>query len=124
MRGGPEAEAYDRRMSIHPIAESPFQREPSAELPVTWPRVVRVWWAIAWRSFLAIPLGGAVGCVIGFVLGFLGHFMGVGPSQVQWAIRLVTIPIGLILGVAVGLWATRAVLRKTFQDFRIALLSR
>jgi hypothetical protein len=106
------------------IGLSGTERYSQMELAVTWQRVLRVWWALAWRSFLAIPLGGALGCVVGFVMGFLGPLMHVDQGHVMFAIQLVTIPMGLAIGLLVGLWATRAVLRKSFSEFRIALIAR
>jgi hypothetical protein len=99
-------------------------RHSQTELEVTWPRALRVWWALAWRSFLAIPLAGALGCVIGFVMGLLGPLLHVDQRRVMFAIQLVVMPMGAAIGVLVGIWATRAVLRKSFREFRIALIAR
>jgi hypothetical protein len=106
------------------LAPPGTERHSQTELAVTWPRTLRVWWALAWRSFLAIPLAGAIGCVVGFVMGFLGPLLHVDPRHVMLAIQLVTIPMGAAIGVLVGLWATRAVLKKPFREFRITLISR
>ena len=100
------------------------ERHSQTELAVTWPRVLRVWWALVWRSFLAIPLAGALGCVVGFVMGLLGPLLHVDQRHVMFAIQLVTIPMGAAIGLLVGIWATRAVLRKPFREFRITLIAR
>jgi hypothetical protein len=95
-----------------------------AELEVTLNRVLRVWWALAWRSLLSIPLGAAVGCVIGFVVGLTGHAAGASPARIQLLVQILTVPVGLVLGLLVGFWAVWSVLRKQFREFRIALIAR
>jgi hypothetical protein len=96
--------------------------EPPLELEITWARAVRVWWALMWRSLLAMPLGAAVGCFVGAVMGFIGHLLGLPQQDVLFFIRIVTAPLGLGLGSLVGLWATWTVLRKRYSEFRIALV--
>lgn len=93
-------------------------------LEVSWGRTIRVWWAMAWRCLLAVPLGALVGCVIGFVIGVIGGALRLDTTQIQILVQVVTVPIGLVLGGLVGIWATRAVLRKSFKEFRIALIPR
>lgn len=104
--------------SSQPVPDGPL------ELDASWGRATRVWWAFAWRSLLAIPLGAAVGCVIGFIIGAVGGAIGLGSARIQLLVQAVTLPVGLVLGGLVGIWATYAVLRKQFQEFRIALLPR
>jgi hypothetical protein len=94
------------------------------ELEVSWGRALRVWWAMAWRCLLAVPLGGLVGCVIGGVIGAIGGALRLDTTRIQILVQLVTVPVGLVLGGLVGIWATRAVLRKRFKEFRIALIPR
>ena len=79
----------------------------SEELTVTWPRSIKVWWAVAWRGFL---FGGLAGMVVGFIMGLVG--------LVRYAALA-----GVIVGLPIGVWAFKRVLQLSFSDFRIALIS-
>lgn len=95
------------------------------ELEVTWGRAVRVWWAVTWRAIgLGMLVGGLSGCAIGFVVGMVGHASHADQATVNTIITMITIPTGLVLGVVVSIWTTRAVLEKQFREFRIALIAR
>jgi hypothetical protein len=83
---------------------------------VSWGRATKVWWSLLWRALLfGVLAGGAVGFVIGFILGAAGT-----PAQV---ITAVTTWAGVLIGIPVGIWVVRTVLRKSWSDFRIALVS-
>lgn len=84
-------------------------------LEVTWGRAVRVWWSLMWRALL---FGGIGGGGVGFVIGF---FMGAAGASLA-SITAVTAWAGLLVGIPVGMWVVRHVLRKTWSDFRIVLL--
>lgn len=95
-----------------------------AELPVTWGRAVRVWWALTWRTILiAMMVGGLSGCLIGAVVGFVGSARHIDQPTIQAIITMLTVPTGIVLGLMVSVWTTRAVLEKRFREFRIALIA-
>jgi hypothetical protein len=84
-------------------------------IEVSWGRATKVWWSLLWRALLfGVVAGGAVGFVIGFILGAVGT-----PAQV---ITTVTTWAGVLIGIPVGIWVVRTVLRKSWSDFRIALV--
>jgi hypothetical protein len=104
---------------------SPVAAVAPVELEATWGRAVRVWWAVTWRSLLlAVCVGAGLGCCAGGFIGVLGAFVGASQARVQEVIQLVTLPIGALMGLLAGMWATRVVLRKKFRHFRIALIER
>jgi hypothetical protein len=85
------------------------------ELAITWPRVTRIWWLIAWRAGLGGALFGAVvGAVIGFIEGVMGYSM--------QTISVSTTIAGWVVGVAWGLVVVRMALLKVYSDFRLALV--
>ena len=44
------------------------------ELQLTWGRLIRFWWAAAWRSVIFANLfGGALAGIMGITLSLLGH---------------------------------------------------
>ncbi len=104
---------------------APPARVAPVELEVTWGRALRVWWAITWRSLLlALCVGAGLGCCAGGFIGALGAFVGASQARIQEVVQLVTLPLGVLMGLLAGMWATRAVLRKKFRHFRIALVER
>jgi hypothetical protein len=85
-------------------------------LDITWGRVLRIWWLIAWRS-----LTGAVfiGVVIGAIVGFVGALAGVPRSVVT-----LTAPIiGGVVGLGWGVVVIRMALKKNYRGFRLALIA-
>ena len=84
-------------------------------LDVTWGRAARVWWSLMWRAIL---FGGLGGTTVGFVLGFFLGFAGTPPV----VITTVSGWTGLIIGVPIGIWVVRNVLRTSWADFQIALI--
>ena len=98
-----------------PIAPS----APSAAPPlqVTWKRALKVWWSIAWRGSLYC---GLVGLAVGAAIGGIAGYHGVPVYKVASYIQLG----GFIASVPVMIWIIRTVLRKSWSDFRIALVPR
>ena len=80
-------------------------------LEITWERVLRVSWLIAWRFlFVAISLGLVVSGVLGMVV----------PIETLNSIQVV--PNGLVALVSIVL-VTRMALRKQYPGFRLVLTS-
>ena len=89
-------------------------------------RVIRIWWALVWRTIVGI-VGGAllasgVAFIGGLFLGLVGAVLGLpgGPvtviSNAFGAVMTILFAVGATI-VAVGL-----VLRKEFRGFRVVLL--
>lgn len=87
-----------------------------SEIEVTWGRVVKVWWSLAWRGIL---FGFLAGAGAGFVIGFLGAMGGMSRESTS----LYSMLAGGAVGVPIGLWVVKTVLSKRFSDFRLALIS-
>jgi hypothetical protein len=84
-------------------------------LEVTWFRAMKVWWSLGWRAIL---FGALAGGVAGFVIGLLGAAAGVPSEQISRYGGLA----GIAVGIPVGIWVVRIVLRKSWSDFRIVLV--
>jgi hypothetical protein len=107
--------------TMFPPAPDP---RPPRELNVTWGRAVRVWWALTWRTVgIAMLVGGLSGCLIGALVGLVGSARHVDQATVNAIITMITMPTGIVLGLMVSVWTTRAVLEKRFREFRIALIA-
>jgi hypothetical protein len=84
-------------------------------LEVTWARAAKVWWSFMWRTVIfAAFAGGLLGFVVGAILGAGGASNQTITGTVTW--------LGLLIGIPIGIWVTRMVLRKSWSDFRIALV--
>ena len=104
-------ESSPYRAPSAPVAD--YEREQSGS--VTWEQATKVWWSLMWRAVLFGGLaGGAFGMVMGGVMGALGT-----PIE---TIRMATSWTGVLVGVPVGIWVVRNVLRKSWSDFRIVLV--
>ena len=90
-----------------------YRTEPNVE--ITWGRATKVWWSLAWRGLL---FGGITGGIFGFVIGLI---MGAAGASMQ-TIGTVAYWTGVFIGIPVGIWVVRSVLRKSWSDFRIALV--
>lgn len=89
------------------------------ELDVTWKRVVKVWWSYLWRNIIAIIVAAILGAVAGFVFGFILGAAGVAPET----IKLVTAPIGGVIGLLISVVPMKLILGKDFGEFRLVLVS-
>ncbi len=86
-------------------------------LPVTWQRVLKIWWYLVWRSLVIASL---VGSLIGFLIGIVGGIIRLD----QNLLILLSKVGGAISGGLVAVWVTkRMVENKRFSDFRIVLIS-
>ena len=52
---------------------------------VTWERVAKIWWALAWRGVL---IGGLVGLVVGVITANVAAGLGTDWSTIQGIVRL------------------------------------
>lgn len=77
-----------------------------AYFEVTFERAARIWWALAWRGLLYCGLSGFL---IGAVEGF-------------WGLARLAVPSGVLVGIPVGTYVVRCVLRKRYQNFSIRLV--
>ena len=85
------------------------------ELDITWGRVIRVWWLIAWRGVLGAFLFGAS---FGFIVGVVGAVTRT-TGPVTAAIAGVG---GGLIGVLWAIMVVRMALRKQYGEFRLALV--
>jgi outer membrane lipoprotein SlyB len=90
------------------------------EIEITWGKVVRVWWAYAWRSFIAVFCGAIGGALVGGVLGFAMGAFGVSLT----AIQLIVASIGFLIGLALSVVPMKLILGKDFGEFRLVLVSK
>ena len=87
-----------------------------AELELTLPRLLSVWWLIMWRGVIG---GFAVGFFIGFILGLVRAMAGFQPTGLY-----LNLAMGLVVGMFWWPFVTRMALKKHYKDFRIALIPR
>ena len=99
----------------YPAAWTNHPAEDDSALDVTWARAARIWWSLAWRG---IVFGALAGFVAGFVLSFALTALGTNREL----IAIGSMVISIVVGIPVGIWVVRNVLRKTWSGFRIALL--
>ncbi|MGH8507064.1 MAG: hypothetical protein ACRETM_14060 [Stenotrophobium sp.] len=90
------------------------------ELEITWGRAIRIWWSYFWRNLIAILAAVIVGGVIG---GILGAIMGTAGASMK-TIQMVSMPIGLILGLGISVIPMKMILGKDFGEFRLALVQK
>lgn len=89
------------------------------ELPLTSARMVRIWWAFAWRFFVLLL---AAGFALGIVMGVGAVMMRVSPQQLETS-GAVQILLMLLFCGAFYL-VLRWVLVLRFPEFRIVLVRR
>jgi hypothetical protein len=90
--------------------------EPNVE--ITWGRATKVWWSLTWRWLLFYVI---TGFISGFVIGFIKG-AAVASNQTIETVRTVANWTGVFISIPVGIWVVRSVLRKSWSDFRIALV--
>lgn len=100
------------------------------ELEITWPRVLSVWWLVAWRTWLGalilgIVVGGGLGALAAMVVGLVGS-PGAAPGELEATAAYVGDTVGAVsatlAGLVWGLCVVRMALRKRYRDFRLALV--
>jgi hypothetical protein len=85
------------------------------ELEPTWPRVIAIWWLLAWRGIVG---GILIGIIVGIVMGIAAALGGIDRASMRLITSLISAPAGLV-------WAgivIRMALKKKFRGFRVALL--
>jgi hypothetical protein len=87
------------------------------ELEMTWERVMRVWWLIAWRGLLG---GWILAVALAFLLGEAGGRLGLDFPTTAAIATAVSSLAGLAWGLLVVKWA----LKKNYKDFRLALVAK
>ena len=90
---------------------------PGLGVDVTWGRAAKVWWSLMWRGLV---FGGIAGGLAGFVIGFI---MGAARASRE-SIAMLTFWAGVLVAIPVGILVVRHVLRKSWSDFRIALVAK
>lgn len=90
------------------------------ELEISWGRVVRIWWAYLWRNLLAVIAAMVLGAIAGGIIGFI---LGMSGVSVQ-TIRIICMPIGAILGLAISVVPMKMILGKDFGEFRLVLIQK
>ena len=86
------------------------------EVPITWQRVLSIFWLYTWRSFLGALL---IGGILGFVLGFFGALLRFESATVRSTISIIVVPVVIVW----TFYVMRMALHKKFRDFRIALIA-
>ncbi len=87
------------------------------ELQLTWGRLIRFWWAAAWRSVIFANLfGGALAGIMGITLSLLGH------KNLEGDLANLFLDAMLLAWIPGFLFAIRSALRLPYRDFRIVLI--
>ena len=84
------------------------------EYPVTPGRMLRIWWAVAWRA----SVGGAVA---GFFAGAAAGVIVTAWQHPEWSMAAGAIG-GYIVSIPISMWALHAGISKRYQEFRIVLV--
>ncbi|HLL28769.1 MAG TPA: hypothetical protein VKT73_14110 [Xanthobacteraceae bacterium] len=87
------------------------------ELEITWPRIVSVWWLIAWRTLLG---GGIIAFALAFLIGAVGARLGFDFQPVV----IVSTVVAWLTGLIWGLFVVRMALKKNYEEFRLALMKK
>ena len=86
---------------------------------VTWRRVFKVWWCLAWRAAL-ITFAGSL--MLGFALGIVGAVIGMPTDLIKFAATVMSYVVATAVFIIV-LWRILDQ-RKSFSDFRISLIEK
>ena len=92
-------------------------QEPSAgdgvALPLRWHAVMKIWWAISWRTLVGMVAGAGAGMVASLLLYGTPGFNANAEDAALYGWMLSTAPAGM--------WGVRAALRRRYADFRLRL---
>jgi hypothetical protein len=87
------------------------------ELEITWERVARVWWLLAWRGLLG---GWILAVALAFLIGEAGGRLGLDfPTTAAIGTAL-----AWLAGLAWGLFVVKMTLKKNYKDFRLAFVAK
>jgi hypothetical protein len=86
------------------------------ELEPTWKRALSVWWLIVWRTFVGFLLLTIASILLGDLLVAI---IGDGSETLSVVAAVIVWVLSIVWGVVV----VRMALRKTYSDFRLALIS-
>lgn len=97
------------------------------ELELTNKRVLKIWWSIWWRNILLLLVvliaSSASAFLLSVVITFLLSQLGVGKDSSAIIVNFISLPLGALIGVFFGCFAVKlALVKKSFGDFRIALV--
>ena len=88
----------------------------AAALPLTWGRVIRVWWAYYWPVTL---VGGVIGLCAGTLAGVV-----LAATHSKLNPSMVAASLGGILAVPLSVIFVRRSLEKSYREFKIQLVDR
>jgi hypothetical protein len=86
------------------------------ELEVTWGRAIRIWWSLIWRGVL-------YGGIAGLVAGFITVEIGIALPGPQGPMDTWATVARVVVGISVGMWVVKRVMKLRYSRFRVALLS-
>ncbi|MCK4252367.1 hypothetical protein KAX97_13040 [candidate division WOR-3 bacterium] len=84
-------------------------------IEATWGIAVKIWWWIAWRSFLVAMIGGFL---LGFIIGVVLGIAGVDLVNIQ----IISGLLGGVFGFMVTVFFFKKIIGKKFKNFTIVLL--
>lgn len=88
------------------------------EIKLTWWRLLRFWWAAAWRSVIFANLfGGALVGIAGIALWLLGY------KYLEGDAANLFLDSAIVAWIPGFLFAIRSALKLPYRDFRIALVA-
>ncbi|HEX5472453.1 MAG TPA: hypothetical protein VFW73_11230 [Lacipirellulaceae bacterium] len=94
------------------------------ELEITWERIVRIWWLIAWRTVLgSVVISFVLGGIAGAVFGFIAARSGVPRQSFVSTARFIGLLVGVLTWIVWGIVVVRMAFRKKYGDFRLALIA-
>ncbi len=86
------------------------------ELEVTWGRALRIWWSIVWRGTL-------YGSIAIYFARFIAFEIGIALRASQVSMDTWATVAGAVVGISVGMWVVKRVMKLRYSRFRVALLS-
>jgi len=91
------------------------------EKEITWPIVIRVWWAYLWRSIIIVFFGTMIfGFLLGITLGFILGALGVGPELGKPIVYAISIGASIFLSIL----PIRSILGTEFNDFKLTVIEK
>ena len=89
-------------------------------------RVIRIWWALAWRVIVGMVGGALVASGVAFIatsfLGLVGAALGLPGGAVTVISNAFAVVMTILFAVGATIVAVGLVLKKEFRGFRVVLL--